>query len=219
MDEGETPLLLGPVTSQRWSYACAKQLLERYVYALHKEKGLDFTLVRPFNFLGPRMDFLPGREGEGLPRVLACFTGALLDKRPLPLVDGGHSRRTFLAVEEAVKALSLMLDQPGMAKNQIFNLGNPANETTIRGLAELMRTVAAEITGDESYRSLALEYVSSEAFYGEGYADSDRRMPRIDKALRLLGWEPQRDLRDILRRTLEHAFATHRPGPDTAART
>jgi UDP-apiose/xylose synthase len=216
MDEAETPLLLGPVASQRWSYACAKQLLERWIFALHAEKGLDFTLVRPFNFLGPRMDFLPGREGEGLPRVLACFTGAILDKRPLPLVDGGHARRTFLAVEEAVQALVHMLERPGLAKNQIFNLGNPANETTIRGLAELMRSTAAEITGDPAYASLPLESVSSLAFYGEGYADSDRRMPRIDKALRLLDWEPKLGLGEILRRTLAHAFGTYGSAPSAA---
>jgi UDP-apiose/xylose synthase len=218
MDEEETPLILGPISSLRWSYACAKQLLERYIYALHKEKGLAFTLVRPFNFLGPRMDFLPGREGEGLPRVLACFISALLDRRPLPLVDGGGARRTFLAVEEAVAALALMLDSPGAARNQIFNLGHPGNETTIRGLAEMMRTAAAKITGDPSYLSLPLETVSAESFYGEGYADSDRRMPRIGKAMRLLGWEPRELLPSILRRTLEHAFSIHAPGILSAAR-
>lgn len=219
MDEEETPLLLGPVSSQRWSYACAKQLLERYIYALHKERGLDFTLVRPFNFLGPRMDFLPGREGEGLPRVLACFTAALLDRRPLPLVDGGHARRTFLAVEEAVEALSLMLERPGAARNQIFNLGHPGNETTIRGLAESMREAAARVTGDPAYLSLPLVDVPAAEFYGEGYADSDRRMPRIGKAMRLLGWEPREALPSILKRTLEHAFSIHAPRAASAART
>jgi UDP-apiose/xylose synthase len=218
MDEEETPLILGPLSSQRWSYACAKQLLERYIYALHKEKGLAFTLIRPFNFLGPRMDFLPGRDGEGLPRVLACFTSALLDRRPLPLVDGGLARRTFLAVEEAVDALKRMLERPGAARGQIFNLGHPGNETTIRGLAVMMREAAAAVTGDPSYLSLPLESVSAEDFYGEGYADSDRRMPRVGKAMRLLGWEPRELLPSILRRTLEHAFSIHPPGIPSAAR-
>src|SRR6185436_12395162 len=107
--------------------------------ALSQEQGLAYTIIRPFNFLGPRMDFLPGRDGEGIPRVLACFTSALLDRQPLQLVDGGHARRTFLAVEEAVEALRLMLEKPGMARDRIFNIGNPANEITIRSLAELMR--------------------------------------------------------------------------------
>ncbi|MDQ2999673.1 MAG: NAD-dependent epimerase/dehydratase family protein [Fibrobacterota bacterium] len=220
MGEEETPLLLGPIASQRWSYACAKQLLERYVYALHKEKGLDFTIIRPFNFLGPRMDFLPGREprgmsqadGDGMPRVLACFISALLDRKPLSLVDGGTARRTFLAVEEAVEALRMMLERPGLARNQIFNIGNPANEITIRGLAELMRKTAADITGDAGFLQLPLLDVTAEEFYGEGYADSDRRMPRIDKALRLIEWQPRQGLPEILRRTLEAAFRIHGTG-------
>src|SRR5690606_37084058 len=213
MDEESTPLLLGPVSSLRWSYACAKQLLERYILALHEERGLAYTIIRPFNFLGPRMDFLPGREGDGLPRVLACFTGALLDGRPLPLVDGGSARRTFLAVEEAVAAIGLMLKKPEAARNQIFNLGNPANETTIRGLAESMRAAAAEITGDSRFLAIPLADVSAEEFSGRGYADSDRRMPRVSKALRLLGWKAETPLPVILRRTLEYSFRIHGYGP------
>src|SRR5688572_5805167 len=82
LDEETSPLLLGPVSGHRWSYACAKQLLERYLVALHRESGLAYTIIRPFNFLGTRMDYLPGlgeparpsQLGEGTPRVLACFT-------------------------------------------------------------------------------------------------------------------------------------------------
>lgn len=209
LDEETSPLLMGPASAQRWSYAAAKQLLERSIVALHREKGLPYTLIRPFNFLGTRMDYLPGLDGEGLPRVLACFTAALLERRPLTLVDGGHARRTFLAVEEAVHALKLMLERPGMAKNRIFNLGNPSNEVTIRGLAEMMREIAAEIAGDETLAATPLVEVPALEFYGEGYADSDRRMPRIDRARNLLGWSPERPLRGILRNVLEDAFRTH----------
>jgi len=207
MEEDGSPMLLGPISSHRWSYACAKQLLERYVYALHLEKGLAYTLIRPFNFLGPRMDFLPSDKEEALPRVLACFSAALLKREPLQLVDGGVNRRTFLAIEEAVVALKLMLDNPSRAQNQIFNLGNPANEVTIRQLAEIMREVAYEITGDGTYRSLPLQTVSSLDFYGPGYADSDRRMPNIRKAKDLLDWHPRLSLREILKGTLEPLFA------------
>jgi UDP-apiose/xylose synthase len=206
LDEESSPLLLGPVSGQRWSYACAKQLLERYIVALHRERGLPYTLIRPFNFLGTRMDYLPGRDGDGLPRVLACFTAALLDRRPLTLVDGGHARRTFLAVEEAVDALRLMIAKPDAARNRVFNLGNPGNEIDIRGLAALMRGLAAEVTGDDAYHALPLVDVPALEFYGEGYEDSDRRMPRIDRAMRLLGWRPRKALRDILRDVLEDAF-------------
>jgi UDP-apiose/xylose synthase len=209
LDEETSPLLMGPVSGQRWSYACAKQLLERYIVALGREAGLPWTLIRPFNFLGVRMDYLPGRDGEGLPRVLACFTSALLDRRPLTLVDGGHARRTFLAVEEAVEALRLMLEKPGMARNRVFNLGHPGNEATIRELAEMMREIAAEVSGDPALAATPLVDVPALEFYGEGYADSDRRMPRIERARHLLGWSPRRPLRDILRNVLEDAFRTH----------
>jgi UDP-apiose/xylose synthase len=155
------------------------------------------------------MDFLPGLEGEGLPRVLACFTAALLEKKPMKLVDGGNSKRTFLAVEEAIEALQLMLEKPGKSQNQIFNLGHPGNETTIVGLAEMMRNLTAELTEDMSYRSHPLQSVSAREFYGEGYADSDRRMPSIDHARKQLGWEPKKRLREILRPILQDAIKTH----------
>jgi UDP-apiose/xylose synthase len=150
--------------------------------------------------------------------VLACFTSALLDRRPLTLVDGGRSRRTFLAVGEAVEALLLMLERPGMARNRVFNLGHPGNEVTIRALAELMREVAAEVTGDATLAATPLVDVPALEFYGEGYADSDRRMPRIDRARNLLGWSPRLPLRDILRHVLDDAFRTH-GAPRGASRT
>ena len=71
MIEDETALWLGPVHKERWSYACAKQLLERVIFAQGRHAGLPFTIIRPFNVIGPRMDFVDGVDGEGIPRVLA----------------------------------------------------------------------------------------------------------------------------------------------------
>ena len=79
LDKDSTPLIMGPIRNQRWSYATSKQLMERYIFGQHKEAGLPFTTIRPLNFFGPKMDFIPGRDGEGVPRVLACFVTALLD--------------------------------------------------------------------------------------------------------------------------------------------
>jgi UDP-apiose/xylose synthase len=213
LSEDSSPLLMGTVAEQRWSYACAKQLLERYIVALHRERGLDYTVIRPFNFLGTRMDYLPGHDGEGLPRVLACFTSAIIDKQPMALVDGGHAKRTFLAIEEAVDALVLMMHSPEQAKNRVFNLGHPENEVTIRELAELMRQVAVEVSGEAEYADLPLIDVPALEFYGEGYADSDRRMPDIGKARQCLGWEPKRRLPEILRPILAEAFRVYANKP------
>ena len=217
-DEDRTPLVMGPVKSQRWTYACAKQLMERFIYAHHKENSLPFTIVRPLNFFGPRMDFIPGHDDEGVPRVLACFLGALLDGRPMELVDGGTHRRTITSIHDAVRAILLMLDQPERAQNQIFNIGHRGNEVTIAELARMMRRIYAEITDDPKYNDHPIVQVSSAAFYGEGYEDCDRRMPKLDKARELLGWEPRISLEDILAETIRYYHTLYGAAVGSSAR-
>jgi UDP-apiose/xylose synthase len=197
--EESTPLVLGPISAQRWTYACAKQLLERAIFAHGKENGLDYTIVRPFNFIGPRMDFLPGIDGEGVPRVLACFMDALLSHKPLKLVDGGRNRRTFTAITDAIDALMAILAQPKNSSRRIFNIGNPANEISIAGLAKIMIDLYSELRPECADVSFCTQTVSSMEFYGPGYEDSDRRVPDISLAKKLLGWSPSVCLTDALR--------------------
>lgn len=204
--EDETPLIMGPVSNQRWSYACAKQLSERLLYAYHTEEGMPVTMFRPYNFFGPRMDFIPGRNGEGVPRVLACFTTALLDRTPMQLVDGGTARRALLYIDDAVDALFRMVKMPAAAQNQTFNLGSRRNEVSIRELAEMMRTAYAEISGDARYHQHPIQEVTGEEFYGTGYEDCDRRVPDVSKARRLLGWEPQVGLQDTIHNTVRYFY-------------
>ena len=207
--EDETPLVMGPTVNQRWTYAASKALFERYIYANHTENGLPFTIVRPYNWFGPRMDYIPGRDGDGVPRVLACFMRALLDKQPIQLVDGGTAYRTITYIEDSVDALTAMLEVPKKAKNTFFNIGNRANEITMRDLAHLMRDVYADITGDESYRKHPIEDISGEKFYGPGYEDCDRRVPDVTRAERLLGWKAQVNLRDTLFHTMSYFHELH----------
>ncbi len=178
----------------------AKQLLERVIHAEGRENGLRFTIVRPFNFIGPRMDFIPGVDGEGLPRVLACFSEALLRGQPLKLVDSGLARRTFLYIQDAVDAIFRILERPEQAAGQIFNVGSPENETTMANLAVLMIEAWEKQTGKRWPHGT--ETVSSEKFYGEGYEDCDRRVPDITQARELLGWEPLTSLTDTVQKTL-----------------
>jgi UDP-apiose/xylose synthase len=191
LSEDRSPMLLGPVHAQRWSYACAKQLLERAIYAFAFEKGLAFTILRPFNFIGPRMDYIPGIDGEGVPRVLACFMDALLFHKPLQLVNGGLSRRCFTYIDDAIDAVIAVLERPGAAKGQIFNIGNPRNEISMADLAHTMIRIYKEIRPEVASCEFETKSVRAEDFYGEGYEDSDRRMPDIGKARELLGWEPR----------------------------
>jgi UDP-apiose/xylose synthase len=196
MNEDDTPLLLGPVRAERWSYATAKLLLERVIWAHGAHGGLPFTIVRPFNVLGPRMDYVPGVDGEGVPRVLASFMAALLRGAPLPLVEGGHQRRSFVAVDELVEAVVRIVERPEATRGQILNLGNPASDVTIAALAQaLAAEYARQVPGAAPARFLE---VSARAFYGEGYDDVAARLPDIAKARRLLGWEPRATLAEML---------------------
>lgn len=196
MTEDGTALFLGPVHRERWTYACAKQLLERRIWALGVHDNMPFTIIRPFNVIGPRMDFVPGIDGDGVPRVLACFMHALMAENDLPLVDGGERRRSFIAIDDFVAAVSNVLERPAACRGEILNLGNPNNEVSIAELAAMLaRTYNARITGS---RVAAFRNVSGAEFYGDGYDDSIERIPDITKATRLLQWQPSILLADIL---------------------
>jgi UDP-apiose/xylose synthase len=196
MNEDSSGLFLGPASRERWSYACAKQLLERVVWAYGTHGGLDFTIVRPFNVIGPRMDYLPGVDGEGVPRVLPCFMNALLRGQDLLLVDGGKNRRSFLSVGEFVDAVLRIVLNPSACRNEIVNLGNPHNDVSIREFAETLAAVFAERA--HAAKPARFRSVTAEAFYGPGYDDTEQRVPDIGKARRLLGWEPRETLEDML---------------------
>ena len=204
-DEETTPYLLGPLQNQRWSYSNAKQLLDRYIYANGDHWCLPYTIIRPYNFFGSRMDYIPEHDGFGVPRVLACFMKALLDREPIKLVDGGEQYRTITYIDDAIEAIMTIINNPDKSQGNIFNIANPENETTIRGLAEVTRSVYADISGDENYKTHPIESVDSGKFYGRGYEDCDRRVPNIDR-IKALGWEPKTNLENTMRKTLEFFY-------------
>ncbi|KAJ0872325.1 putative UDP-glucuronate decarboxylase [Helianthus annuus] len=210
LKEDTSPCIFGSIEKQRWSYACAKQLIERLIYAEGAENGLEFTIVRPFNWIGPRMDFIPGIDGpsEGVPRVLACFSNNLLRREPLKLVDGGESQRTFVYIKDAIEAVHLMIENPARANGHIFNVGNPNNEVTVRQLAEMMTKVYAKVSGEDSIETPTID-VSSKEFYGEGYDDSDKRIPDMTIINKQLGWNPKTSLWDLLESTLTYQHRTY----------
>ncbi|PKA59717.1 UDP-glucuronic acid decarboxylase 1 [Apostasia shenzhenica] len=210
LKEDSSPCIFGPIEKQRWSYACAKQLIERLIYAEGAENGLEFTIVRPFNWIGPRMDFIPGVDGpsEGVPRVLACFSNNLLRREPLKLVDGGQSQRTFVYIKDAIEAVLLMIENPARVNGQIFNVGNPNNEVTVKQLAEIMTEVYSKVSGEPPLEVPTID-VSSQEFYGEGYDDSDKRIPDMTIINRQLGWSPKTSLQDLLDSTLTYQHKTY----------
>lgn len=197
--EDETELTFGPVTASRWSYATAKLLTERYIAGL---KNLKWTVVRPFNFVGPYMDFMPGVDGSGIPRVLANFSSALVRGEPLKLVNGGIAKRSFTSVFDAVDFMFALFETGDVAFSQAFNIGNPDNELTIAELANKMRKIFAEIKSVNVETIPEPEVVSGVEYYGEGYEDSMRRLPSVEKAKRLLGFKAKTPIDVVLRESL-----------------
>jgi nucleoside-diphosphate-sugar epimerase len=208
--ETTSDMVLGPVHKQRWIYAASKSLLERLLYAHGTTGALDYTIVRPFNFIGSRIDYLVPAGSMGGPRVFAHFMSALLQGGPIFLVDGGRAQRSFLHIRDATEAFQTLIDRFEASRNQIYNFGNPANNVTIRELAILMKDLYEELTGVRS--SCELVEVSGEKFYGVGYEDANRLPPDISK-LRALGWAPRFDLRHTLRDAMAYYLECDRALP------
>ena len=204
--EDETFLVVGPIQRERWIYSCCKQLLDRVIYAYGTRGHLEFTLFRPFNWIGPRLDSLDTAK-EGSSRVVTQFIADLMMKRPISLVDGGRQKRCFTYVDDGVDALMAILENRGdCCKNQIINIGNPWNECSIKDLAFLLKKIFMEHPRhrDDGEFSPVVERTAEE-YYGKGYQDIYTRKPSIAKAQSLLGWSPKVGLEDSLKMTL-YAF-------------
>jgi nucleoside-diphosphate-sugar epimerase len=206
-DEDTSTLVLGPISKQRWIYSASKQLLDRVIWAYGFQQGLRFTCFRPFNWIGPKLDELTSDpEKEGSSRVVTQFISSLILSEPIRLVDGGMQRRCFTYIDDGIAALLKIIEnRDGVCDGQIFNIGNPKNEATVKDLALKLKGLFTDHPSTRHYKkhSEIIEVYSRE-FYGEGYQDINFRVPSIHKARRLMGWEPHVDLDTALRKTLEY---------------
>lgn len=204
-DSEASPLVYGPINKPRWIYACSKQLLDRVIHGYGQEQGLDFTLFRPFNWIGPGLDSLHTAK-EGSSRVITQFLGHIVRGEPIQLVDGGQQRRCFTDVDDGIDALMRILaNAGGNARGNIYNIGNPANDHSVRELAEMM---LAEAVSRPEYRERAalvrLIDTSSSAYYGAGYQDVEHRVPKIDNTKHDLDWAPRVTMQQALGRLFDH---------------
>lgn len=197
-------LVLGPLTKPRWIYSCAKQLMDRVISAYGQQQGLEYTLFRPFNWIGPGLDSLHTPK-EGSSRVVTQFLGHIARGEPIKLVDGGRQRRSFTDISDGISALMKIIANPeGRANGKIYNIGNPKNNYSIRELATLMLDLAREYPeyAASAARVRVLETTSAE-YYGSGYQDTFHRVPKIDNTRADLGWEPKVSFEDALRGIFE----------------
>jgi nucleoside-diphosphate-sugar epimerase len=203
-DEDRSPLVYGPIRKERWIYSASKQLLDRVIWAMGSAHGLRFTLFRPFNWYGPHLDDVDAPK-EGSSRVLTQFLHNILYGVPIKLVDGGHQRRCFTFIEDGIDGLmKILVNENGCADGQIFNIGNPAADLSIR---ELAHQLLAAVGTYPKFAPLANEAkiveVSSADYYGANYQDITTRVPSIRKAKECLGWAPTTDFETGLAKTLD----------------
>ena len=174
-------LLTGATDKHRWAYACAKTLDEFLALAHWKETRLPVVVVRLFNTVGPRQT---GQYGMVVPR----FVQAALKDEPIQVHGDGTQSRCFGHVLDVVEGLSKLLDSK-QCFGQVINLGN-SEEVSIKQLADK----AIELTGSSS----GIQFIPYEEAYGEGFEDMRRRVPSLEKAKRLIGYQPTHSLTDII---------------------
>jgi nucleoside-diphosphate-sugar epimerase len=212
-DEETSTMVYGPISKQRWIYSSCKQLMDRVIDAYGQQRGLRFTLFRPFNWIGPNLDSIESPK-EGSSRVLTQFLHNILFGEPIKLVDGGRQRRAFTYVGDGIDCLMKIIEnRDGQADGGIFNIGNPKNDISIKGLAEkLVKGVRAYPGCRRLADAVKIETVRSENYYGEGYQDIMTRVPKIERARKVLGWTPRTNLDEAIRLTLDFYLEGAGPG-------
>ncbi len=208
-DPENSPLVYGPINKPRWIYACAKQMMDRVIAAYGQERGFDFTLFRPFNWIGSGLDSINTTK-EGSSRVLTQFLGHIVRGETIKLVDGGQQKRSFTHIDDGIDALMAIIEnKDGIATGKIYNIGNPSNNFSVRELANDMLTLAAQYPEyAESAKKVKLIDVTSQEYYGKGYQDVQNRVPKIDNTCQDLNWQPRITMQDALKRIFE-SYRSH----------
>lgn len=197
----ESNLVTGPINKMRWIYSTSKQMMDRVVFAYGRDRGLDFTLFRPFNWIGYGQDDIHDTKGNA--RLITQFLGNILRGENLNLVDGGTNRRSFTYIDDCIDALIKIIENKnGIASGKIYNIGNPRNNHSIRDVADIALALAPSYPYfRERAKDVRIVDISSRKHYGEGYQDMINRTPYIKNTERDLGWKPRVNLRKALQET------------------
>ena len=203
-DPETSELVLGPIHKQRWIYSCSKQLMDRVIWAYGVDRKLDFTLFRPFNWIGAGLDNLNATK-EGSSRVLTQFLGHIVRGEKIQLVDGGKQKRSFTYIDDGIDALMKIIDNKrGVATGKIYNIGNPRNNLSVRQLAERMVKLAMHYPEyQQNAKKVRLVDTTAGAYYGKGYQDVQNRVPKITNTCSELSWKPKTTMDSALKKILE----------------
>ncbi len=178
----EDDRIIGHPLKSRWSYSEAKAVDESLGYFYYLENKLPVRIVRFFNTVGPRQ---VGHYGMVVPR----FVSSALKNEPIEVYGTGEQIRCFCHVDDAVRALLLVMESE-QAVGQVFNVGNN-QQISIMDLAKKV----IELTNSKS-KIIRVPYTEA---YPEGFEDMQRRVPDISKINTVLGWSPQIGLDQIVK--------------------
>lgn len=195
----ESNFVTGPTNKMRWIYSTSKQMMDRIVFAYGRDRGLEYTIFRPFNWIGYGQDNIHDTKGNA--RLITQFLGNILRGENLNLVDGGTNRRSFTYIDDCIDALIKIIENKGgIATGKIYNIGNPKNNHSIRDVAE----IALELAPSYPYfrdrvKEVRIVDITAKKHYGEGYQDMINRTPYIRNTERDLDWKPKVNLRNALK--------------------
>jgi UDP-glucose 4-epimerase len=173
----DEPLVVPDPLNPRWSYGGSKILGELVVVNYARRHGYEFTIARYHNVYGPEM---------GLDHVIPQFIRRLETGEEFTIQGDGEQRRAFCFVDDAVAGTVAAIELEAAA-NQIFNLGNPAEEYSINDVVELLSRVSGKTIEPRRV-----------PFGGEG---TRRRLPDVTRARELLGFDPRITFEDGLAAT------------------
>ena len=177
--------ILGPTNISRWSYAISKLWSEQLLYAT---EGLKFNIIRYFNVYGP---------GQSLKKVsappMAIFAEQAFKKEPITIHGDGFQRRCFAYIDDVIDGTISLIESD--YDREVFNIGDPKSEATIKGLGML---VWRRINPGESVEFKKVPHTEDME-----YEDVQSRAPDIEKARKMLGFEPKVGLIEGLRKTIE----------------
>lgn len=199
-DPEESELICGPINKPRWIYSCAKQLMDRVIWGYGMEDNLNFTLFRPFNWIGSGLDSIHTAK-EGSSRVVTQFFGHIVRGENISLVDGGKQKRAFTYIDDGIDALmKIIANEDGIASGKIYNIGNPDNNFSIRELANMMLELAMHYPEyANTAKQVKIVETTSAAYYGKGYQDVQNRVPKITTTKEELNWAPRTTMKDTMR--------------------
>ena len=180
-------IVLGPTIRARWSYACSKAIDEFLALAYYRERKLPVIICRLFNTVGLRQT---GAYGMVIPRLVR----QALKNEPITVYGDGSQTRTFTDVHEVVWALRHAVLETS-AEGEVFNIGG-TEEISILNLAKMVKS----LTESDS----EIKFIPFDEAYDKNFEDMGRRAPDIEKARRIIGFNPQCRMEDILRKIIHH---------------